>query len=268
MKKFTEFLNEKLILLGGTRPKNNNVVIMAGGSGSGKGFIQKNLLGIDGKVFDVDSFKTLSLKSPKINALVMEEFGVELKNLNISSEDDVAIMHQIIATLGLHDKTLENFLLSTVTSKNNPNIIFDLTLKSIRKLNSITKAVSEFGYTKENIHVVWVVNKLDTALQQNMERDRRVPKHILIDTHMHVALTFKNIFKNKKVFQRYIDGDLWIVFNDKYVDTLIKSSGYGGSYVSKAVYFKMKEKGKPIIEKKEVEWKFLKKLREYTRTKF
>jgi hypothetical protein len=48
-------LLEKLITFGGQAyPKFGNIIIMAGGAGSGKGFVLGTLVGAEGKVFDVD----------------------------------------------------------------------------------------------------------------------------------------------------------------------------------------------------------------------
>ncbi len=55
-------IDEALITFGGKAyPKFGQVVILAGGAGSGKGFVNSNLLGIDGKVFDVDALNGLAI---------------------------------------------------------------------------------------------------------------------------------------------------------------------------------------------------------------
>jgi hypothetical protein len=62
-----DILLEKLITFGGQAyPNFGNVVIMAGGAGSGKGFVKDNLVGMEGFVFDVDELKTLAAKTPMI----------------------------------------------------------------------------------------------------------------------------------------------------------------------------------------------------------
>jgi ABC-type uncharacterized transport system YnjBCD ATPase subunit len=72
-----EALMEKLITFGGKAyPKYGNIVVMAGGAGSGKGFILSNLVGVEGKVFDVDELKTLASKTPAIKKRVADELGV------------------------------------------------------------------------------------------------------------------------------------------------------------------------------------------------
>ena len=48
-------VNEKLLTLGGVAyPKFGNGLILAGGGGSGKGWNYSHLLGIDGKIINVD----------------------------------------------------------------------------------------------------------------------------------------------------------------------------------------------------------------------
>jgi ABC-type lipoprotein export system ATPase subunit len=63
--KIREYLNEKLITLGNKRPSYNNIVIISGGSGSGKSFVKDKLLGIEGKSLDVDALKKLAMGSIK-----------------------------------------------------------------------------------------------------------------------------------------------------------------------------------------------------------
>jgi hypothetical protein len=63
--KFKEIqrLNEAgLSLNGKAYPKFNNVIIAAGGAGSGKGFVLNNVLLFKGKTFDVDALKTNILR--------------------------------------------------------------------------------------------------------------------------------------------------------------------------------------------------------------
>ncbi|UQJ94980.1 hypothetical protein IANJMKHF_00074 [Klebsiella phage CPRSA] len=64
-KQFTEStLTEALITFGGRAyPKFGQVVILAGGAGSGKGFTLEKLLGIEGITLDVDALKKLVMGS-------------------------------------------------------------------------------------------------------------------------------------------------------------------------------------------------------------
>ena len=57
-------IKEKLIGIGGKIfPKFNQIIFLAGGAGSGKGFLSTNLLGIDAKVIDTDAISGLLSKA-------------------------------------------------------------------------------------------------------------------------------------------------------------------------------------------------------------
>jgi predicted HD phosphohydrolase len=233
MKKFSEFLNEKLITFGGKRPKFNQIVIMAGGAGSGKGFVQKKLLGIDGKVLDVDAIKELLTGTKEKPELFAKKYGQKI------------------------NKRMKNIFKSAISSPDRkPNIIFDVTMKDIKKLQDITDKVTELGYKKEDIHIVWVVNEIQTAIDQNAQRSRRVNSDILMKTHEGVSSTISNILKNQNI-KNYIDGDFWFVFNKKAVDSLMVFGKNGGSFVDEAVYLKIKEKNKDMISYSDLADKFV-----------
>ncbi|UQJ94981.1 hypothetical protein IANJMKHF_00075 [Klebsiella phage CPRSA] len=100
-----------------------------------------------------------------------------------------------------------------------PNLIFDVTLKGMSKLASIARDVETLGYKKENVHIVWVMNDVHIAMQQNQKRDRVVPKEILMDTHEGAALTMAKILNMGDSLKQYMDGDIWISFNKVGVDS-------------------------------------------------
>ena len=90
-------LEEKLITFGNQAyPKFGTVVIMAGGAGSGKGFVKGQLLGLEGFTFDVDAIKKLALKADGINAKVKKELGTDLSKFDLKNPDDVSKVHEII----------------------------------------------------------------------------------------------------------------------------------------------------------------------------
>jgi hypothetical protein len=84
--KFKSYINEALITLANKRPKYNNIVILAGGAGSGKGFINTNLLGIEGKTFDVDEIKRLGLKIGDLVDQDMAEYFIEVLKVLVSKK--------------------------------------------------------------------------------------------------------------------------------------------------------------------------------------
>jgi hypothetical protein len=294
-------LFEKLMTFGGVAyPKFGNVVILAGGAGSGKGFNLANLVGIEGKVFDVDALKSLAMKAPGIVSKIKSETGLNISKFNLKNPDHVAKLHTVLDDTYHLPARQKNTFMSTVMvdSDRKPNMIFDVTLKSVKKLVDISTAVQELGYDKKNIHIVWILNELDVALDQNRKRDRVVPEHILIDTHEGVSITMHKFLADANMLRKYMDGDFYISFNRVGVDSVVSKSAVkttdkfrgtidkkgkitpssklggeitgGGFYVEKANYIKIKEQGNSPMSLKELGSKIvgdqdvLSKIRDYT----
>lgn len=224
---FNEYLLEKLITFGGKAyPKFGNVVILAGGGGSGKGFIQSQLMGIQGKTFDVDALKSLAVKSEKIAQRVKKELGVDLSQFKVKgalkNPETVSLLHGIIGDeLKLPDKEKRAFFSSIMTAdpERKPNVIFDVTLKSLQKFDNLISNVTRLGYDKKNIHLVWIINDIEIALKQNAERDRFVKPEILINTHVGAQQTVADVIKLGNKLKSYMDGDIVFAFNKVGVDT-------------------------------------------------
>jgi len=244
-------LFEKLITFGGKAyPKFGNIVIMAGGAGSGKGFVLSNLVGVEGKVLDVDALKTMAAKAPLIRKKAKEELGKDLEYLskNLGNPENTAALHDIIGTYMKLDKRVNQALYTSAmfaAPDRKPNIIFDVTLKDLQKLQTITRQVSEIGYDKSNIHIVWVVNDIEVAKQQNLRRDRTVGTEILVNTHRGAANTMGDIINMGKSLRKYMDGDIIFAFNKVMVDSELVRSGKGGSFVKDANFVYVKRQGKP-----------------------
>lgn len=274
MKKFNAFLQEtdmfadtadmlleKLITFGGQAyPKFGNIVIMAGGAGSGKGFIKDKLVGIEGKVFDVDELKTLASITPRIIKRIKDELGVDLPALarNLKDPENVGKLHGILGDyLNLDSKVKKAMYTSIFAAdpERKPNIIFDVTLKDLQKLEKITRQVSLLGYKKQNIHIVWVINDIEVAQVQNKARDRAVPAEILLNTHRGAANTMGDIMSMGTSLKRYMDGDIVFAFNKVGIDANLARSGKGGSYIKDANYFYVKRAGeRPVsIDKLEAD---------------
>ncbi|URP85701.1 hypothetical protein ECW2_0023 [Enterobacter phage EC-W2] len=250
MKSFKDFtsLDEALITFGGKAyPKFGQVVILAGGAGSGKGFTLEKLLGIEGITLDVDALKKLVMGSTKLAAEIKAKTGHDVKTMNLKNPDNVATLHHVIADVFNVSNKNQARVYAGITSApkdRKPNLIFDVTLKSMSKLASIARDVEALGYKKENVHIVWVMNDVHIAMQQNLKRDRVVPKEILMDTHEGAALTMAKILNMGDSLKQYMDGDIWISFNKVGIDSDIKKSDKGGMFVVKSNYIKVKAKGK------------------------
>lgn len=264
-----EELQEKLITFGGQAyPKFGTIILMAGGAGSGKGFVLQNLVGAEGRVFDVDQLKTLASNAPKIQKKVKDEFGVDLKSLasNLRDPKNVGKLHQIIGKeLNLPSKREEAFFASALTAPQDrkPNMIFDMTLKELDKLYTYTNEAAKLGYDKKNIHIVWVVNDVEVAKQQNLRRSRVVPTEILVNTHRGAANTMGDIINMGRKLQRYMDGDIVFAFNKVGVDADLTKSDKGGSYIKDANYFYVKRQGKAPLKAKQLESDIRRKIKDY-----
>lgn len=268
MKDFDDFLIEKLIVFGKRAyPQFNNVLIVAGGAGSGKGFQNSNLFGIEGKVLDVDALKMMAIKSDKFATKVKEETGQDIKTFDLRQPENVSKIHEILANVFNLTHKSEQALFSSIMMAHpdrKPNLIFDVTLKSMSKLESITRNVRELGYLSENVHIVWVVNDITVAREQNKNRSRVVSDEILLDTHQGAAITFKKILDMGDDIQKYMNGDIYISFNKAGVDVDIKKSASGGHFVSAANYFHIKKQGQKQASSNDLAQDVYDKIKEYT----
>ena len=264
-----ETLLEKLITFGGKAyPNYGHIVLMAGGAGSGKGFVLSNLVGLEGKVFDVDELKTLASKTPAIKRRVATELGVDIEDLskNLKDPQNVEKLHDIMGNFLKIDQRKElAFYRGVLTAPEDrkPNIIFDMTLKSLDKLEKIAKDAAKLGYDKKNIHIVWVVNDIEVAQAQNAKRARTVPSEILINTHRGAANTMGDIINMGTRLKRYMDGDIVFAFNKVGVDAKLVKSGKGGSYVKDANYFYVKRSGKNPLSIEKLDKSIRQKIKAY-----
>ena len=246
-------LSEKLITFAKRAyPKFGNIVILAGGAGSGKGFVKDKLVGLEGYTFDVDVLKSLAAKAPGIIKKIKAEFGDDLVALagNLRDDKNVGRLHQLIGDeLRLDDKKMQALYASILTAApdRKPNIIFDVTLKDLEKLRKIAFQVQNLGYAPELTHILWVVNDIEVAQKQNAERDRVVPPEILVNTHRGAAQTMLDIINMGKTLKKYMDGDIVFAFNKIGVDSGLRKSDKGGSYVKTANYFYIKRSGMPVM---------------------
>lgn len=244
--------------------RQNNQIFVSGNSG--KGFQSGSLLGIEGKVFDVDALKKLAIGSKKFSDRVKQETGHDIKTFDLRVPENVSKIHELLADVYRLPKNHESAFFASVLTQpedRKPNILFDVTLRGMSKLESITRNVLELGYKKENIHIVWVVNDVKVAMKQNQARDRVVPEEILMDTHRGAAITMKEILSMGDRLKKYMDGDIWLTFNQVGIDTFQKKSDFGGSYIVGAEYIKVKSKGKAQLSPDKLHFGIYAKIKDY-----
>ncbi len=265
--KIREKVNEVLITLGGKAyPNNGNVVIFAGGSASGKGFVKDNLLGLEGKVIDTDQLKELYLKSLKLKTALQNDYGLNVNEFDFKNPNDVNKLHQILSAKGVNAKRID-ILSNTIKNISlKPNIIFDTTLSSLTTFNNLTTMIREMGYEMKNVHLVWVVTEYQTALKNNKKRDRVVPTIVFKDIHKGVSRTINELIQLPDL-SNFMDGDIWFAFNNPVTDTNIQKSDLGGQYISQANVIKLKSSGQPMKPYNQIENEIIDRVNSYVHKK-
>jgi putative uncharacterized protein 200 len=251
--------------------RQNNQIFVSGNSG--KGFVLKNLLDIQGKVFDVDRLKELALTNDYIQSVVKKEQGIDISKLDLKNPKDVSTLHSAIDKAGL-DKKVKSTMFDSIVMAHpdrKPNLIFDVTLKSPDKLGKISEQVKSLGYDPLKIHVVWVVNDVEVAIAQNATRSRTVSQEILSMTHEGVANTILALLHPARNLRAIMDGKFIFAFNKAKVDSVVsgdkKTNIFGKEtkpfYVKSADYVVVKEVGEVPKDLDDIESRFLKKIMDY-----
>lgn len=275
-----EQFNEALITFGNKSEKYNNVVILAGGAASVKGFIAQNLFDIEGRTFDVDHLKDLAIRSKTLQVKYPQ-----LKSMDLSNPDDLASLHNIASKEKLPERefdALKNGIIGGTDYGYKPNLIFDVHLSGLDKLYYISNNVSDLGYRKDKRHLVWVIQDVEIAKQLSKAGDRNVPDEIVAIKHQGIAHSMSQIINILTDLTKYLDGDFWLVFNKPNVDTIElhspnepktpswkanKSAEPKTPFVIDKVFkFKIKSAGYPILDKNSIPTQLLDKIREYTQT--
>jgi dephospho-CoA kinase len=231
MERFTEFnkikakvlseaeLLEALIIINNSA-NYGQVVLLAGGAGSGKGFaIDKFLEGNKFKIRDVDEWKRLYIKLKGLN---IDTEGKTIADF-LKSPENVRRVHELVDQADIKDKTLK-LLLKDINQNTLPNIIFDITAKKISSVYEIAEEVTQAGYNPANVNIIWVLASYDVASAANKKRDRVVPEDILLDTHFGASETMTNlIFKGHN--RKLIDGAIYIILNNRDETTPFDKTG-------------------------------------------
>jgi hypothetical protein len=262
-------LDEKLILFN-NGARYGQIVFLAGGAGSGKGFAIKNFMeGEKFKVRDVDEFKQAYLKLNKLT----DRYD-EIKGLNLKTPEDVFKLHAFVKRKGIKDNTL-NMLLNDLKQMGSarkgtlPNILFDITLKEVADITEVLPMLREVGYQPNNIHLTWILTDYKTAIVNNRNRARVVPEDILLGTHEGARDSMIGFIKrgtprgvNGQVNVILNNPDLTIPYLDKNGKPIMTKPREGKKpkiTIKDFTYLRMKKEGKPFekdanIKRQVFEW--------------
>jgi hypothetical protein len=251
-----EDLDEKLITFSNRAPY-GQIVFMAGGAGSGKGFAIDNFIDSAGfKVRDVDDMKKAVGKLDKLGKFSVDKWYKKYgKNLSSKSKDgglspkahveefvlgtgmsisdvasdlknpnNVASLHYIVDAMGLKDKWVINMLSGKTNKETLPNLLFDITAKKVSSITDVIKPLMEAGYDSKNVHLIWVLKSYHAAVKANKTRDRVVPDDILLQTHEGASKTMWEVLT--KIKPKGLDGRIDVILNNnKFTAKFVDSNG-------------------------------------------
>ena len=235
-----DILNEKLITYGNRKPY-GQIVFIAGGAGSGKGFAISNFLdSASFKIRDVDEMKKqlqvlnrlgkLDINSimkkygksikPKDVDLInkIQDEGFKLQNLNLKNPDHVYALHILVKAIGIKDASLEKLLLGKDNPDILPNILFDITAKDVTDITSVIPKLKAVGYQANNIHLTWILTNYVTSLSNNNSRSRKVPdgsmgaENIMLKTHEGASNTIWGLVT--KALPKGMNGRIDVILNN------------------------------------------------------
>jgi len=245
LKKLEGNLDEKLIILNKDK-RNGQMLFLAGGGASGKGFAIENFLDIQGKykIFNVDDFKSRLVKLANLGKI-----APELKGLNFKNPADTAKVHQYVKDNKLEDKLLNNFIKGIDPKKGIPNIAFDMVFKDLKDGEKKLKKFEGIGYEPKNTHLVWVLTNFKMAIKNNKQRSRTVPEDILLKAHNKAAMTMGEILKGG--VPSFIDGEIYVILNNKNqtANWELPDGTKHKKVIKDFTRIKVKEVGKPINTK-------------------
>ena len=262
--------------------KYGQIVFLAGGAGSGKGFaVQHFMQGSEFKIRDVDELKIAFQKldalgkfttqdllnkygdkiSERDKDLIKQELldkNLKMGQLDLKTPTHVYILHVLVRATDVKNKTLE-LMLAGAEKGQLPNLIFDSTFKEVSDMTDVLPKLFAAGYEPKNIHVSWVLTNYQIAIKNNKSRARVVPEDILLATHAGAAQTVYNLVSTS--MPPSVQGGVYVILNNPENTIFIVDPQTGKAYKDKKgnpvikdfKYLTLKEPGKPA--KKELDVK-------------
>jgi hypothetical protein len=219
--------------------KYGQIVFLAGGGGSGKGFvISKFMNSSNFKTIDVDYWKGQFLKLAKETDKYPELKGMDLRN-----PKHVFALHQFVKKKKIKAKKIKG-LFDGVKIDRLPNVIFDVTMNDEDSMREVIPMALKLGYDPKDIHLVWVLTNFHTAMANNKTRDRIVPDDIMLEAHEGVALVMNEVLKGRGFIKsrKKLDGTISVVLNNREETKFYPD----GKTIKGFTYLTAKKRGKRI----------------------
>lgn len=144
-------------------------------------FVSNNLINLNNiKYFNVDSEREL----------VAKKIGLDLNK----PEDNEKILKYTYSSTDPRNRTIKQLktLLNNMNSSQPANIVFDTVGTHTELIKELLELAKDKGYKTT---MVYVNCDIDTALERNRKRDRRLSDDVVIDYHERVQRTFDQLFK-------------------------------------------------------------------------
>jgi len=151
-------------------------VFMAGGPGSGKSFVAKNLLGGTG---------LRSVNSDEVYEFLLKRQGLTLGPDDIASDKGQEIRG---TAKNLTDKRQQNYIDGRL------GLIIDGTGKVPELIQKLVNLLKSIGYS---VSMIFVNTSLEVAQQRNLERERTLPRDIVANSWNEVQ---QNLMKYQQIF--------------------------------------------------------------------
>ena len=212
-------LEQQSITFSGTGSKTENYgqcIVLAGGPGSGKGFIQNKIL-CNFKVYNVDDMKKQYVKlveAGKIKDDYKYDWG---------KPSDVSKLHEIVKERGWKNTQREIFWNQRKSAKYVqadahssgllPNILFDMVSGKIEDVFKVVAPAKAMGY---KVTVIWVLCNKEIAEIGNKIRPRRVDQKIIDDGHNNAYKTMTSLFNNEHDELNEMIDRAWIGYSAGY----------------------------------------------------
>ena len=241
-----KYLEEKLIMYNQGK-RYGQIVFLAGGAGSGKGFAVANFMEKEKfKVRDVDEWKKAFIEL----ADTQNKYP-EIQGLKLSNPRDVAKIHAFVKKLGIKEKSID-LMLADANSRHLPNIMFDITMKDANDIEQYMPKLIKAGYDAKNIHLTWVLTNYAVAIVNNQNRERVVADDIMLLSHEGAATSMYEVIKGK--LPKGLNGSVRVILNNRdntipYVDPDTKKpmkTSQGNILIKDFTYLTIKKEGKTI----------------------
>ena len=225
-------------------------IFMAGGPGSGKSYVAKQLFGIPDKInISVSGLKTVNSDTEFEHLLKKYGFETVGGGLDIDLWPDDVFQMVAVGDEDSKDPSLRKYAKMMTKSRREQymngrlGMIIDGTGHDYSKLSKEKLQLEQLGY---DCYMVFVNTSLEVALKRNSERNRKLPEDLL-------TKSWKDVQNNLGKFQGLFSGNFAVVDNTKFLSEKQAQSKFGmivKKYISKFIKRPVKNpKGKKWVKK-------------------